>query len=215
VNTLNAADLVIVSRSVNSASFQAASADNWNTKVTVPVIYTSAWTMRKSRMGFVTASNNPTDITASMKLTVNDVNSPIFAGVSLTDGTMDANYAGIAVYPDATNAFGISISTDSLDPNGTVIAKAAAGSAPAGVVGFGVIVEWKAGAKLVHDGGALSSVLAGRRLILLTGSRENNSKSSESAGMFDLTPDGSKVFLNAARYMMGISTKPAAPAETK
>ena len=50
-------------------------------------------------------------------------------------------------------------------------------------------------------------------MTFLSGSRENNGKSSESAGMFDLTPDGSKVFINAVKYMISAPAKPAAPAD--
>lgn len=45
-------------------------------------------------------------------------------------------------------------------------------------------------------------MLGGRRLVFLTGSRENNSKSSETAGQYDLSADGAKMFLNAVKYMV-------------
>ena len=151
VNALNAADLVIIGRSSATGSYQNANADNWNTKITAPVINMHGWAMRKNRLGFTTGSTNPVDTTGNVRLTVTDVNHPVFAGVTLTNGTMDANFAGLAVYPDGTNAFGISTNPDPIDPNGKIIAKIAQESSVTGPAGTGMIIEWKAGDKIVHD----------------------------------------------------------------
>jgi hypothetical protein len=45
--------------------------------------------------------------------------------------------------------------------------------------------------------------LGGPRLVFLTGSRETSGVNSETAGYFDLQPDGAKMFINAVRYMLG------------
>jgi len=200
VNMINAADLVIVGRSVASGSFQNAAATTWN-GVTVPMIVLNGYAARKSRMGFYTANNIP-DITGDIKLAVADPTHPIFAGISLTDGIMDNPYAGLAVYPtDGTNAAGISVVTDPIGADGTILATlaAASGTVTAGSV---IIAEWPAGAILTHDGGAGTDTLLAPRLLFLTGSRENNSKSSETAGMFDLYEDGAAMLLNAVDYMI-------------
>jgi hypothetical protein len=197
---VNAADLVIVSRSVASSSFQNAAATTWNL-VTAPMIVLNGYTARKSRMGYYTGSDIQ-DITGDIKLAVNDPMHPIFAGIELADGTMVNPFAGLAVYPtDATNAAGISVVNDATDAGGTVLATMAeaSGSVKAGAV---VIAEWPAGASLTHDGGAGTDVLGGHRLLFLTGCRENGGKSSETAGMFDLYPDGAQMFLNAVAYML-------------
>ena len=61
-----------------------------------------------------------------------------------------------------------------------------------------VIAEFPAGTSLIHDGGAGTDVLAAPRLVFLSGAREASSgKSSETAGMYDLSEDGAKMFLNA------------------
>ncbi|MBN1506275.1 MAG: hypothetical protein JW955_05490 [Sedimentisphaerales bacterium] len=196
---VNAADLVIVSRSVASSSFQNANADNWN-GVTAPMIVLNGYTARKSRMGYYTGTNIP-DTTGDIKLAVADPAHPIFTGIAITGGVMDNAYAGLAVYPtDGTTAYGISVVTDPIDDEGTVLATLAeaSGTVTAGSV---LIAEWAAGATLTHDGGAGSSVLAGPRLLFLTGSRENGGKTSETAGMFDLAADGAQMFLNAVAYM--------------
>jgi hypothetical protein len=197
---VNGADLVIISRSVASGSFQNANADTWN-GVTAPMIILNGYTARKSRMGYYTGSNIP-DITGDIMLAVADPSHPIFAGIALTDGVMDNPFAGLAVYPtDGTTASGISVVTDPINAEGTVLAtlSAASGTVTAGSV---MIAEWPAGATLTHDGGAGTNVLAGHRLLFLSGSRENGGKSSETAGMFDLAPDGAQMFLNAVAYMI-------------
>jgi hypothetical protein len=200
VAAMNASSLVIISRSVASSSFQNAAADTWN-GVTAPMIVLNSYTARKSRMGFNTGTNIP-DTTGDIMLTVKDPAHPIFAGIALTGDTMTNPYAGIAVYPtDGTKAAGLSIVTDPANAEGTVLATVSADSTT-GPAGAMVIAEWQAGATLTHDGGAGTNVLGGHRLVFLTGSRENGGKTSETAGMYDLAPDGAQMFLNAVQYML-------------
>jgi hypothetical protein len=200
---LNAADLVIIGRSVNSGHYQNASATAWN-NIAAPIINMAGYTLRSNRLGFVTASTTPVDITNNITLTVSNPAHPIFAGIPLTGGTMDNPFAGLASYPPEVTAAnpprGISISPDPANANGTVLATvSAAGNGPAGAM---VIAEWPAGAQVTHAGGALTDTLAGRRLVFLSGSREGDTISSQTAGLFDLTADGTQMFLNAVEYML-------------
>jgi len=200
VNVLNAADLVIVSRSVASGSYQNAAATRWNTTISAPVMILNGYTTRKSRLGFNVGSTIP-DTTGDISLTANDPAHPIFAGIVLTNGAMNNPYAGVLTYADGVAARGISVVTDAATPGGTVLAtlSAASGTVTAGAM---VIAEWPAGASVTHDGGAGTDVLAGPRLVFLSGSREAASgKSAETAGMYDLYEDGAKLFLNAVKYM--------------
>ncbi len=200
VDVLNAAALVIASRSVASGSFQSAAADLWNS-VSAPMIVTNGYLSRKSRLGYNSGSGGPTDITGDIKLTVKEPTHPIFAGIALTNGTMTNAYAGLATYPtDKTKAAGISIVTEGANADGKTLATLSAASGAA--AGSLVIAEWQVGGKLIHDGGAGTNTLTGHRLVFLTGSRENGGKSSETAGMYDLYDDGAKMFLNAVAYMM-------------
>jgi hypothetical protein len=165
------------------------------------MIVVNGYTIRANRMGFSTGNTIP-DITGDIKLTVSNPTHPIFAGIALTGGTMDNPYAGLAVYPtDGTTAAGISIVSNAANANSTVLAtvSAASGTVPAGAM---VIAEWPAGATLTHSGGAGTDILAGHRLVFLTGSREASGKSSETAGINDLYPDGAQMFLNAVAYML-------------
>ena|GEM_PF-2464289 len=197
---LNAADLVIISRSVSSGHYQNASATMWNSNISAPMIIVNGYNLRYNRMGYTTG-NTMADITGDITLTINDPTHPIFAGIPLTDGTMTNPYAGLATYPtDGTTAAGISINTDPVNADGTVLATiSAAGNGP---VGGMVIAEWQAGATLTHAGGAGTDTLAGNRLVFLTGSRESGGKNSQTAGMYDLYADGAQMFLNAVEYML-------------
>ncbi len=65
-----------------------------------------------------------------------------------------------------------------------------------------MIAEWQAGATLTHDGGAGTDTLGGHRLVFLTGSREASGITSDTAGLYDLYPDGEQMFLNAVQYML-------------
>jgi hypothetical protein len=200
---LNAADLVIIGRSIDSANYANASATAWN-NIAAPIINMSGFTLRNNRLGFVTASTNPVDSTNSFTLTVSNPAHPIFAGIPLTGGTMNNPFAGAVNYPPEVTTTnlprGISISPDPVDADGTVLATvSAAGNGPVGAM---VIAEWPAGATLTHAGGAGTDTLAGRRLVFLSGSREGVGVSSQTAGLFDLTADGTKMFLNAVEYML-------------
>jgi hypothetical protein len=207
VNLVNAADLVIQSRSCASGSFQNAAATTWNTKVTAPMMLMSGYTLRKSRLGFTAGETIP-DTTGPVRL-AGDPNHPIFAGVKLTDGVMDSNFAGIVTYPDGkTIARGISVNTDAPNAEGKVLATIAAASSAAGPAGGMMIGEWQAGAMLTHV--SVTEALAGRRMVFMSGSREANGVNSETAGQFDLTADGARIFVNSVLYMMAPPPKPVA-----
>ncbi|MCI0364019.1 MAG: hypothetical protein L0219_09080, partial [Phycisphaerales bacterium] len=49
---------------------------------------------------------------------------------------------------------------------------------------------------------ATADVLAGPRLVFLTGSRESAGLTAEGSGIYDLTDDGAQMFLNAVTYMV-------------
>lgn len=209
VNVLEAADLVIISRSVNSGDYANDAATIWN-NVRTPMIITGGYVLRNSRMGYTTGGTMP-DTTGDIKLTVSDPNHPIFEGVAMTDGVMDNPFAGVVVYPTdgTTVARGISINTDPVNEYGNVLGTIADTTDPndpnavnPGPVGGMVIGEWSMGAELTHNGGAGTDILAGPRLVFLTGSRETSGISSRTAGLYDLYEDGAQMMLNAVAYML-------------
>jgi hypothetical protein len=202
--TLNTFDLVIIGRSVNSAHYQQANeATFWNTTVTAPLMDMSGYTLRNSRLGYTTGGNMP-DITAPVKLTVSDVNHPIFAGISLDVGnTMVNDYAEIITFNSILQR-GISVNTDPLAGGGTLLAAVSAG-APSAANGA-MIAEWNAGATMATTP---ATTLGGHRLVFLSGSREADGISGETAGLIDLTADGRTMFLNAVTYMTTPVPEPA------
>jgi hypothetical protein len=202
LSLVNAADLVILGRSVSSGSFQNDAASIWNAQVTAPMLITNGYLLRSSRLGYTTGTNMP-DTTGDIALTATDPTHPIFAGISLTDGTMDNPYTGVVAYPtDGTVARGTSINSDAVDDEGAVLAVVSQASAATGPAGAMIIGEWQAGASLTHAGGAGTDVLGSHRLVFLTGGREASGKSSETAGLYDLHEDGAQMFLNAVEYML-------------
>src|SRR5690606_27893648 len=134
----------------------------------------------------------------NISLTTTDPEHFIFNGIPLTGGTMDNPFAGLVNYPPEVTAAaaprGISMNTDPPNAAGTVLATIS--DAGGGPVGGMIIGEWQAGAILTHDPAGTQDTLAGPRLVFLSGTREGNGVDSETAGLFDLTPDGAQMFLN-------------------
>ncbi len=211
VNVVNAADLVVASRSLARGSVQNDAATRWNTTITAPMIITNGYILRSSRLGFTTGTDMP-DITGDISLTVSDPTHPIFEGIALTDGTMDNPFAGVAYYPDGTTlARGLSVNNNAANAEGTVLATVSAASSATGPAGGMIIAEWPAGATLTHSGGAGTDVLAGPRLVFLTGGREADGINSETAGLYDLYDDGATMFLNAVEYMITLPEEEEEP----
>jgi hypothetical protein len=214
VNVLNTFDLVIISRSVPSGDYQdAPETALWN-GITAPTMILGGYVIRQNRLGLM-AGNDIPDTTGPIKLTVNDPDHPIFEGISLDGtGTMVNDYAVIATYTNQPQR-GISVVTGDPSTGGTVLATVGAGDPAAGGL---VIGEWKAGSVLANG---TANTLGGDRLVFLTGSREHAANAaavpplaaltSEGSGIYDLTEDGAKMFLNAVDYMVGSTPDPDAP----
>jgi hypothetical protein len=206
-------DLVIISRSADSAHYQtAAEATTWNNTITQPMMILGGYVLRNSRLGFMGNETIP-DTTGPVKLTAAAPSHPIFAGIAL-DGsnTMVNDYStDILVLNTAQNPNtpqrGISVNELPIDNDGiggTLIARLANPISPGGNL---VIAEWAAGTSITKDTGA--QPLSDRRLVFLTGSREQAANgTSQQAGMFDLTATGQTMFLNAVAYMAGPGFQP-------
>ena len=190
-----AADLVIVSRSVNSANYQDAGATAWN-GLLKPMMVMGGYAIRNIRMGYTTGGTIP-DTTTTIRLRATEPTHPIFTGIALDEtGVMRNPFAHIVSF-NGTTQRGISVNTDPLAGNGTLLASI--GTADPANSGTGMVIgEWQAGATM---GNAVSDVLAGHRLVFLSGSREQGI-TSEGAGMYDLELDGERLFLNAVIYMI-------------
>ena len=198
VATLNGFDVVMISRSVPSGDYESdPETAAWN-GITAPMIITGGYVLRNNRLGFTTGTTIP-DTAGPVSLTVNNPSHPIFAGVSLDAGNTTVNpYANIVTFMGDVQR-GISVNTNTVAGGGTVLATIGTSGDPA--FGGMVIGEWPAGAMM---GTTPSDTLGGPRLVFLTGAREASGDSSETAGLFDLSPDGQTMFLNAVNYMAAI-----------
>lgn len=192
---LNTADLVILSRSVPSGDYETdAETAAWN-GITAPMMVLGGYVLRNNRLGYTTGTMIP-DSSSTVFLRINDPAHPIFEDVPIgTNNVMSTPFATTLSF-NGTVQRGISVNTDPVAGNGTVLATVNT----AGDSAFGgmIIGEWDAGATL---GTTPADVLGGHRLVFLTGSRENDGLTSEGSGIFDLTADGSQLFLNAVEYM--------------
>jgi hypothetical protein len=195
---LNAFDVVMISRSVPSGDYETdAETAAWN-GITAPMIITGGYVLRNNRLGFTTGGTIP-DTTGPVSLTVNNPSHPIFAGIPLNaSNTMVNPFADIVTFGGDVQR-GISVNTNPVAGGGNVLATIGTSGDPA--FGGMVIGEWQAGAMM---GTTPSDTLGGPRLVFLTGTREAAGDSSETAGLFDLSPNGQTMFLNAVNYMAAI-----------
>ncbi|HKS38677.1 MAG TPA: Ig-like domain-containing protein [Verrucomicrobiae bacterium] len=208
---LNAFDLIVISRSVGSGDYQdPPETAAWN-GMTAPTMILGGYLLRNNRLGFTTGATIP-DTDGPIRLTASVPSHPIFAGIPFDAGnTMSNIFAtsgtnGTIRGPNGVAQRGISVNTDALAGGGTILATVAAGDPNA--AGGMIIGEWQAGAIM---GNGAADVLAGHRLVFLTGTREQGI-TSEGAGIYDLSADGALLFLNAVNYMAG--TEPGTPRPT-
>lgn len=198
---LNGFDLVILGRSVDSSHYGSdAETAFWNSTITAPAMILSGYVLRggdtangNNRLGYTTGSTMA-DTTGNVTLNVLDANHPIFQGITLGGGNT-LTYAVPVSTPIGTAQRGISVNTNPVFTGGTVLATD-------GTLNGMVIGEWQAGTAMntaVTTGP--QDVLGGHRMIFLTGSRENSGGNSQTAGIYDLSPDGAQAFLNAVSYM--------------
>jgi hypothetical protein len=207
LNALNTNDVVILSRSVGSGDYQDANETAaWNSSITKPMIIVNGYLTRGgtgggSRLGLTQGETMADANVTELRLRINAVLHPIFKDIALDGNNLMVNpYAFRQTFTNATtgvttNQNGISINNNTIAAGGTTYA--VVGTAGAGGLNGLAIGELPAGTVTTH----FSDVLAARRLIFLTGSRESGI-TSQGAGMYDLAPDGAKMFLNAVTYLL-------------
>src|SRR4026207_2384487 len=134
------------------------------------------------------------------RLSVANPSHPICAGISVDSSNLMVNpYANIVTHTNFTQRASSCITSPGT-AGGTVLARV--GTAGDAAFNGMVIGEWQAGATMsTTNNTGTNDVLGGHRLIFLTGSREHNGLTSEGAGIYDLTADGARMFLNAVNYM--------------
>jgi hypothetical protein len=194
IDNLNAFDLVIASRQVASADYQ----DDperalWHEGLNKPMMIMSAYLMRNNRLQFMSGDTIPDHGQTPVTLLAEVPNHPIFQGVTL-DG---ANTVEFATYPinaaDGMEQRGLSVVTDPIAGGGTVLGSV--GTVGDGTASGALIAHWPAGDQI----GAYT--LAAPRMLFLSGSREDARGVIPIAGLFDLTPAGSQIFLNSVCHL--------------
>jgi len=190
VDELNAADLVIVSRSTSSGDHDDGDEPAlWNS-VTSPMILTTAYLVRTSKWVWM-ETDDVTQVDAILMAL--DTSHPVFDGV-----TFEAD--NIVIAYDNTVSAGLTSFPATIDVgNGTLIAQ------PLGI-DSAAIVEWDAGVEMYPGSGA---VAGGPRMFLACGSHEKDAGGVVVGphGAYNLTADGEQMLRNAIAYML-----PEAPA---
>lgn len=193
VAALNQYDLVILSRSVPSGDYQdPPETALWN-GITQPVLILNGYLLRNSRLGFTTGGTM-VDSTGPITLTAATPAHPLFAGIALDAQNVTSETFADVVTFNATVQRGVSVNTDALVDGATLLASVATAADP--TVGGMIAAEYAAGTVV----GAGRDVLAGHRMVLLTGSREQGI-TAHGAGIYDLSPMGAQMLLNAVDYM--------------
>lgn len=207
VASLNTNDLVILSRSVPSGHYELdAETAAWN-GITAPMIIVNGYLTRNTRLGLTTGGTMVDANSTEVRLRASVPAHPVFAGVSLDSSNLMVNaYARrMTIVTNQTTGGttlqnGISVNNNTLIGGGSIIG--VVGTAGDAAVNGTIVAEFPPG---LSTSTSPADVLGARRLMVLTGSREANGVSSEGAGVYDLLPDGEKVFLNAVNYLTGNS----------
>ncbi|UCD49139.1 MAG: fasciclin domain-containing protein [Phycisphaerales bacterium] len=200
IATLNAADLVIVSRASGSGSYDDGDEPTqWNA-VTTPLLLKNLYITRSSRWRWVdsTSITNLVGVTSE----VLDTTHPIFEGVPLSPPAVDPNapidpnapepVANLVLITDPNVGTGQTSHIGSLDMgNGVALAQALGESAMA-------IAEWDKGVEYYPGSGQFAG---GPRMLFAAGTQET---SGTTQGELNLTAEGLQIFLNAVDYMISI-----------
>ncbi len=189
---LNAADLVVISRSSSSGNYanDANEIANWNSVMT-PMICLSAYHVRSSKLVWVDSTSIANDNLMPM-MQVTDANHPLFEGVTLEEG-------GYITLVD-TLIFGE-------DYQGTTFL-AATDMGNATVLGthlmtYPWIAEWTPGDEYYDGAGQMAG---GKRMMFMAGTQETKTDPIYyPQGAMNLTDTGVQVFLNAVEYMIGFN----------
>lgn len=180
---LESGDLVIVSRSTNSGSYNTT---DWN-EIRKPIINITSYLSRANRWQWLENSNLLGGGDSGCPLYhVEDLAHPIFNGI-IPDA--DGN---VAVLDPAVGSGQTSLPDCQNIGNGQMIATAQD-------TGTVVIAYWPWNTKF-HDG--TEEVAAAPRLLFNAGARENDLDPGNLQGLMNLTPDGQTMFLNAVAFML-------------
>ncbi|MEN6429139.1 MAG: discoidin domain-containing protein [Phycisphaerales bacterium] len=188
IATLNAADLIVVSRSTGSGNYDddATEISNWN-GLTAPMILLTPYLSRGTSSGYRWYWLNSTAVTnlTGPLMQVVVPTHPIFKGVPLDAG----NLVDVV---DGTTGTGQTSFAGTIDVgSGTLLARTATGA-------NSWIVEWQPGTPYYTGS---PGTPGGKRMLFCCGTQESGATPQ---GAFNLTENGKKLFTNAINYMAGI-----------
>lgn len=218
VAAMNAADLVIIGRSIASGAFDtAAETLPWNTLITKPLICTNTYINRSSRLGWYTGGpNQPDQVLNNLSFTnlANPVTAYIVGNTAMSGNTTTNSITQAIIFPDSqVDVRGISEITDPLVTGGNSIATVAVGAATGQYIAW-----WPANTALA--GTSAGQSLAGYRMQFLIGNRESatagtsNNTALGAAGYENLTAEGEQMFLRAVNVALnnGVIPEPGTTA---
>ena len=191
IDILESGDLVIVSRSTASGSYNAPT--DWNSLVK-PLILTTAYMSRVSRWGWLNSDALIGDGNSGCPpFHAENPDHPIFSGVPLNEN------GDIAALDSTVGSGNTSLANWMEYGDGELIATVVD-------VGTVAIVYWAQDVNFNPDGDQFAG---GPRLLFQCGARESTLVPPDPAhgqGMYNLTPEGEKMFLNAVAFMLGKDT---------
>ena len=204
---INTNDLILVSRSIASAGFQAPQSSNWNARVTKPLIMTSPYLVRQdgNRLTWFVGGNGVLpDTTTPTYMRAMDMSDPetafLFTDVAMNGDTMVDSF-------DEPYLFNTSTITNPVATGGKSLATASFIERATTTPRIGqIIAEFPAGTVVPAAAGGS---LGGYRMFVAAGSREGNGVSIPlGAGADNLTPAGEKIFMRAVALALNNGVSP-------
>jgi hypothetical protein len=175
VTELNSYDLLVITRQINSSSYQGEDGtfDLW-AEVTTPIINMSQYIGRSSKMQMFNSQSISEDIGSVME--VKQLTHPVFSGITISDNL----YTGELASPGFSGVQVVEAG------NGSVIASSSSS-------GYVAIAEWKAGTAYYTDSVDSPPVNQGDRMWF------SGIKASDG---YAYSETGLELFTNAAEYMI-------------
>ncbi len=187
---LNRADLIIISRDSDSRQYDDGAAEiaNWNSKIARPILNLNAFYMQANRWNWVPASDTWHYEAGPMR--VLESNHPVMEGVTVVEGLVDV-VTNQSTFPmDATDAAG-----------GTLIGVREDN-------GFVWLAAWDTTQNI-----SMGYPPSGPRMLFCCGLDEATTGKQPALagnGTYNLTEEGSTIFLNAVKYLLGFNLEKAA-----
>ena len=197
IEVLNAADLIIISRTCNSTKYdEGDEPTQWNS-ATTPLILMQALIVRSNRWKWINSSDHIPQGGAPA-LEVMQPDHPIFANVALGAGNLVQ-----VVDPTIGSGHTSKINANNVG-NGILLAKEEGTDMP-------WIAEWEAGVEFYNGAGQIP---ADKRMMFFGGTQETDGPPPTPWGAWNFTAEGEIMFRNAISYMLGELVLPLAQAST-